>query len=179
MAIQARKGTDEVLYALVNAHNNTRRATATVASFFHADVTAKNVTGSRDAIAQTSVSVASADASDLATLLTLCAEIKVLYALHMADSLAHKVADTANTVAAAVPTSLATAHTFLNEIKADYNTHRASTTYHYNADSTNTISSADSTDQSSANTLANELKTDLIAHMISAPAGQSVKLVDP
>lgn len=123
------------------------------------------------------LTVQSANASDLATSLTLANELKALYEFHLADDLAHKVADPAP--ALTIATDLATAQTLANAIKSDYNTHRASTTYHYTADSTNTITSADATDQSSLNTLLNELKTDLGAHFIGAPtSGQMVRLVD-
>lgn len=128
--------------------------------------------------------IGSANASDLATSLTLVNEIAALfyglaaapgsYPGHANDALAHKVADTTNTRAAAYPaTDLATAITLANEIKADYEAHRASTTFHYTADATNTIAAANATDQSSLNTLANELKTDINAHMASAPTNNA------
>lgn len=123
------------------------------------------------------VTITSADASDLATSLTLVNEILAVYTFHMADTLAHKTTGVA--LASTTPaTSLATAITRANDIKSKYNTHRASTTYHYVADSTNATSSPDATDQSSLNTLLNELKADINAHMASGPTAKSIRLVD-
>ena len=126
--------------------------------------------------------VSAANASDLATSLTLANAIKRVYELHLESAsgleggvLAHKEADAAPALTTA--TDLATAITLANAIKADYNTHRASTTYHYNADATNVVTSADATDQTSLNTLLNEIKTDLNAHMASAPSAPSLRLV--
>lgn len=126
--------------------------------------------------------VTAANASDLATCITLTNNLITIYRQHLEDStyveggaLAHKVPDPAP--ALVIASDLATCITALNAIKADYNTHRASTTYHYNADATNAVTSADATDQSSANTLANEIKTDLNAHMASAPSAPSIRMV--
>lgn len=178
MAFTARKVTDAMLFALVAAHNNTRRAAGVVGSFFHADITS---TPGGDVRAPTAASavVASANASDLATSLTLVNEIRQRWLDHRDDDLAHKVADGLPALAAPVATDLTTAQTLANEIKADYGVHIASTTYHYTADATNTVAAADATDQTSLNTLLNEIKGDFNAHIISAPVGQSVKLIGP
>jgi len=125
-------------------------------------------------------SITAANASDLATSLTLANQIRTIYLGHLENSneggvLAHKVADPAP--ALTVSTDLATAITLANAIKADYNTHRASTTYHGNADSTNVVTSADATDQGSLNTLLNEIKTDLNNHMANAQSAPSLRLV--
>lgn len=178
MAIQARKTSEEILYALVEAHNSSRREATFLGTSFHADKTAQSRTGDYKSPVAVDAAVAAADASDLATLLTLCADLGRVYALHLADSRGHKVADVANAVAAPVPDDLATAQTFLNEMKADYNLHRASTTYHYTADATNAVASADGSDQATSETLANEIKTDLNAHIQGAPDGHSIELVD-
>lgn len=126
--------------------------------------------------------VTAANASDLATLITLTNNLIVVYRAHLEDTsyveggaLSHKVPDPAP--ALVIASDLATCITALNAIKSDYNTHRASTTYHYNADATNVTTSADATDLSSAQTLANEIKTDLNAHIASAPTGTSIRMV--
>lgn len=122
-----------------------------------------------------SSAITAANASDLATSLTLAEQIRGVYNTHLDSDAAHKIKDPKPALTAA--TTLATAITLANAIKADYNTHRASTTYHYNADATNVITSADATDQASAITLANEIKTDLNAHIASAPTGYSIRMV--
>lgn len=135
--------------------------------------------------AETDRTITSANASDLATSLTLVNELKAKYTLHIgADNagagMAHLLADTTNVIAAAVATSLATAQTLANELKADYNAHRSQAGVHPNNDGGNAITSADATDQTSLNTLLNEIKTDFNAHMAAAPtnAAPSIRLVD-
>lgn len=177
MGFTARKGTEEVLYALVLAHNNTRRAAGVLGSFFHADVTA-DPSGDFRAPVATAATVSAANASDLATSLTLVNDIRKRWLQHRADDLAHKVNDGLPALTAPVATDLTTAQTLANELKADYNTHIASTTYHYTADGANAVAAVDATDQTSLNTLLNEMKTDFNAHIASAPVGQSVKLID-
>jgi hypothetical protein len=122
------------------------------------------------------VTITAANASDLATSLTLVNQIKSVYGTHVADAVAHEVADSTNVIAAPEATSLATAITLANELKADYNTHRASTTFHVNADSTNAVASANATDQTSLNTLLNEMKTDINAHLAGA-SGYGLRVV--
>jgi hypothetical protein len=124
------------------------------------------------------VAVTAANASDLATSLTLVNQLKSVYETHRQDTLCHKVADGTNVIAAPFATTLATAITLANEIKADYNTHRASTTFHYNADATNAVAAANASDQGTLNTLVNEIKGDLNAHMASGPAtGYALRVV--
>lgn len=158
----------------VAAVNALKCELAAGASKVHADVTCK------DDDAGTALAVASANASDLPTALTLVADIKAIYALHIAEgTYGHKAADTTNTVAAAAATDLATAITLANEIKADYEAHRASTTFHYTADGTNTIAAVNATDLASIITLLNELKTDINAHILAAFTTRSIKVVAP
>lgn len=125
-----------------------------------------------------SSAITAADASDLATSLTLCRQIVGVYRAHLDNDAAHKIKDPKPAITVESVISLATAITAANAVKADYNTHRASTTYHYNADATNAVSSSDATDQSSLNTLLNEMKTDLNAHLASGPTGSLAQLVD-
>lgn len=179
MAILARKTAEAVMYALVNAHNDTRRAAGVVGSFFHADVTAKAVSADFRNPVATSAAITSANASDLTTLLVLCAEIAIVHALIVADDIAHKVKDATNPLANAAPTDLATAQTFLNDAKAKFNAHIGSTTFHYTADATNTIAAANATDLPTSQTLANAYKTSFNAHIASSPLGASVRLVGP
>lgn len=142
---------------------NSLKAQIGAGSSFHLDKSEKTVTA--------------ANASSLATSLTLVNQLLAVYRFHMADTLAHKVTGVALASYSAA-TDLATAITRANDIKAKYEVHRASTTYHYNADSTNTIAAADATDQTSLNTLLNELKTDFNAHMASGPTGASIRAVN-
>lgn len=185
MATQLRN-TDPSFAVLVAAHNQLKDKTVAQLRLAQADIatigadTDVGVTPTMVAIGfhndRSEVIVTSADATDLATSLTLTNELLGVYAFHMADTLAHKVAGVALASYAQV-TVLADAITRANDIKAKYNTHRASTTYHYTADSTNTITSADATIQSELNTLLNELKLDINAHMASGSDLKSLRLV--
>lgn len=175
MAISVRNAGGAV-YALVKAHNDTRRHAALVGALFHADTTSQT-TGDASVITVTALSVASANATTLGTSLTLCNELIALFRQHYADETAHKLASTAVLPLIGAAIDLASAITAANALKAAQNTHIASTALHYNADATNTISSANATIQSDLNTLLNELKTDLVAHVASAPQGSSIKLL--
>lgn len=129
-------------------------------------------------IDQAEYSITAANASDLATSLTLVNQMRAVSLVHRADTVLHKIADAA-TITAPVATDLATAQTLANEIKADHNTHAAEVaTIHMAADGVNTVSTADATDQNSLNTLLNAMKTVLNAHYASGPQAASIRLVD-
>lgn len=122
--------------------------------------------------------ISAANATDLASSLTLCRQIVGVYLAHLDNDAAHKIKNPKPAITVESVVALASAITAANAVKSSYNTHRASTTYHYNADATNVVTSSDATDQTSLNTLLNELKTDLNAHCASAPAGSLAQLVD-
>lgn len=176
MGAKVRSTTHDALFALVKAHNDTRRAL--VASNVHASSTGKVSAPFIDPVFS-ALAVSAANATNEATLVTLTVQLMAVYAEHLADDVGHKVKDTANAVAAAIPTTTATCITALNELKADYNLHRASTTYHYNADGTNAVTAVDATNEASAITLANEIKADLNAHIAAALGGFGIDLVLP
>lgn len=141
---------------------------AAVSTNFHLQV-------SQDA-AGTALAVTSANASDLATLLTLTNEIISVGKNHLLDTGAHKASDAVSWPAFGAAVDLATAQTALNLMKASYNTHIALTTKHYNADAANGIIAADGSNQATCETLANEIKTDLTAHIASGLAGDTIEL---
>lgn len=155
------RNTDPLCKAVCDAHNDLK-AQVGAGAHYHLDASETTVTA--------------ADATDLASSLTLVNQILDVYQFHMADTLAHKVAGVA-LASYAHAADLATAITRANDVKAKFNTHRASTTYHYNADA-GVVAAADATDQASLNTLLNEIKGDLNTHMADAPAAKSLRLVD-
>jgi hypothetical protein len=150
---------------------------ASVSSNFHADITQKT-SGGDFAPVVANDTIGSANATDLATSLTLVNEIKSVSGRHFQDPRAHNTAVTTPTTLADA-TDLTTAVALGNDIKAIYNTggHVNASNVHFNNDSTNTIAAANATDQSTLNTLLNELKTDINAHIISAPTGSMIQLV--
>ena len=164
MAYTARKLDAPRIAVAMLAQNNAAR-NIVVGNAAHADVTG---TQSGDALAPTftAQAVASADASDLATSITLLNEIKSVYNLHIADTYAHKTAATA--ISTADASDLTTAEALANAIKAAFNTHLGSTAQHYTADS-NTSSASAATNLSSTETLATDLKAKLNAHILNGP----------
>ncbi len=142
----------------------------------------KTATPAGDALnpSSTVLTVSAANATDLATSLTLVNNIKGVLAVHLADTSAHLEADTTNDNfdGYALGTDLASAILLANAIKVDYTAHIASTVFHVNADSTNTVSASAATDQSSLNTLLNEVKGDLTAHIADGGSVQRLVLID-
>lgn len=118
---------------------------------------------------------AAANASSLATSLTLVNQLRAVSLLHRADTLIHKAVDSA-TITAPAATDLATAITLANELKSDYATHIASTSIHFNADVTNVITAANASDQGTLNTLLNDIKTQYLAHFLDAPTNTAAML---
>lgn len=154
------RNTDPILSVMCDAHNDLKAQIGAGASY-HLDASEQTVTA--------------ADASDLASALTLVNQILDVYKFHMADTLAHKVVGVA-LASYAHATDLASAIARANDIKAKFNTHRASTTYHYNADA-GSVAASDASDQGTLETLLNEIKSDFNTHMASAPAAKSLRLV--
>jgi hypothetical protein len=176
MAYETRKVPDEMIFALVAAHN--ARQEAAVGSNFHADITQITNRADYRAPTVTNDTVSAANATDLTTSLTLVNAEKAVINRHFADTRAHNTAVSA-AVSTAAGTDLTTAVALGNAIKAAYNTHLAAANVHFNNDGTNTVSAANATDQTTLNTLLNEIKTDFNAHLIGATAGAMINLVDP
>ncbi len=178
MSLRTRTMPDEMTFALVAANN--QMMTDNIASLFHMDRTAAvpATPGDYRNPSTTRLSISSANASSLATSLTLVTELKLKVNTHFADTIAHDTAVSA-AITTAAATDLATGITLGNAIKAAYNTHLSAASVHFTNDATNTISAADATDQTSLNTLLNEIKGDLNLHMASAPKGTWINLVAP
>lgn len=164
----------EMLFALV-AEQNRRQADAVSTTSFHA-CQCETITGGVGGVTITRTTITAANASDLATSVTLVNATKALVNKHFADTAAHNTAVSAQ-VATADATDLATGITLGNALKAAYNTHRSAAGVHYNNDGTNAVTSTDASDQSSLNTLLNEMKGDINAHIASAPTGSFLRLV--
>src|SRR4051812_44308572 len=121
MAYTTRKLILPIVFALAKAFNAFKKevslgvATAKV----HADITSKPGTDTNEfSPTRAQDAIASANASDLATSVTLVNEIKAVLNRHYADTNAHKVAFAA--IATADATDLATGETLANAIKASY-----------------------------------------------------------
>lgn len=169
-----RKISDAMVYALV-VSNNQRQIDA-IGSSFHADITCGTAGVDYTSPAVNRLSISSANATDLPSVITLANELKADINLHFADAIAHNSAVSAS-VTTADAEDQTTADALLNALKAAYNTHRTASGVHFNNDSTNSVSSADATDLASSVTLANELKAKFNLHIASAPAGVYINLV--
>jgi hypothetical protein len=175
MAINVRGMPDSVVFGVVAALNQLQ--TDAIGSSFHQSRT--EITGGDHRNPTiTRVTISSANATDLATSLTLVNELKTDLNVHFADAIAHNTAVSA-AVTTAAATDLATAITLANALKAAYNTHLAAANVHFTNDGTNAIAAVNATDQTSLNTLLNEFKTDLNAHMASAPNGTWINITPP
>lgn len=175
MAYQTRKVPDAMLFALVKAWNDKQEAS--VASFFHADVTQltsgpySNPTVTNDTPAL-SIGAAPTDAT---TVVSFTNALHLLLNRHFADARAHNTALSAP-LAAATATDVTTALVIMNADKASYGTHLSASNVNFTNDGTNTIAAANATDQTTAITLLTEMRTDVGAHIVSAPVGNMINL---
>lgn len=152
---------------VANAHNDLKKQIG-AGAFFHLDAYENPV--------------ASANATNLATAVTLVNEIRAVYEFHRGDTLALKAADgVAIAQAAANPNAgdggLAQAILLANDIKAKYNVHIASAVFHYNADAANAVATANATVLADLLTLLNAIKAAFNLHMASAPTSKSIRVL--
>ena len=177
MAYKTRKTPDTMLGALVKAWNDKQEAS--VASFFHADIT--QVTSghySSPAVANDTPALSiGAAPTDTTTVISFTNALRPLLNRHFADTRAHNTAVSA-ALADATATDLTTALVIMNADKASFNVHASAANVHFNNDGTNTIAAADGTNLTTAITLLTELRTDVGAHVISAPLGAMIQLVN-
>jgi hypothetical protein len=173
MTLQARNLPDELVYALVAAHN--QRQVDSIGSSFHLSRTEITNRGDYRNQSVTRLSIAANALSNDAARVVRANAIKAALNLHYADMVAHDTVQTA-TIATADATDLTSANTLINACKASYNTggHINTAGVHFTNDATNTIAAANATDAASFDTLAAEMTTDINAHMASAPAGTVV-----
>lgn len=110
------------------------------------------------------------DASNLATLITLCTDIKAKFNAHLIEPNIHISNDVTNTITSPVPTILSECVTLLNEAQDRYLAHIANTLSHLYSDVENKFSKIviGSTNQTLAIAVANlSLKTKFNVHLSS------------
>jgi hypothetical protein len=177
MAIQIRKGTGSVERAVIATVNALRVWTADASAFVHRDtssVTAGDYTTARAVPAV----FASPPASDLPSLLRLCAELLSRHRYHLADAFAHKQADGVNGLANPPPDTLVTAQAFLNDAKAKWNAHLTAAGVHVNNDA-QPITAPDATNLQTTVDLANTYRLVFGVHIQNALPGAFLELIDP
>ncbi len=175
MAYKTRKTPDAAVFALVAAWN--AKQEASVASFFHADITqitSGNYAAPTIANETPALSVGAAP-TDLTTIISFTQGMKGLLNRHFADTRAHNSAVSA-AITTADATDLTTALALMIAEKAAVNTHYTASNVHFTNDGTNTIAAADATDTTTAIVLLTEMRTDIGAHVISAPLGAMIQL---
>lgn len=174
MTLYSQNVDSALVYALITKVNQLQDALeSTVTDSYHRSRTSVSTTQSFETPTSVSLSVTAANATNLATSLTLGANIRGVMAYHFADADAHLKADIVNvdfttdgyglqagTVGAVVA--------FANCAKVDFNRHLSQSGVHRKTD-TNVIATADATDQTSADTLLNAIKAALNTHMAGAP----------
>jgi hypothetical protein len=167
-----------VLLAVISALNALRSVAASSWNVVHADTTSTTNGDFQNPIAKPALFVAPA-ATDLPSLLLLCAELAGRHILHLRDGHAHRAADAANLLANAPPTTLAAAQVFLTDAKARWNAHLTQAGVHYATDTTDAIAVADATDLPTAIALANAYRVAFAAHIQNALYGASIQLIGP
>jgi hypothetical protein len=153
--------------ALANALNALHDQKFLSDGYFHRDKTSsQSVT---DGSASTLLTVTAANATNLATSLTLTNQLKGVFGAHCKDDSSHLIKDLVNSMDGyADATNLATVQVVLNALKVKYNAHLSQSGVHVVNDP-NTVATANATDQSTANALANALKAALNIHLASGP----------
>lgn len=151
---------------------------AAVGSNVHYGV-AQSVSFDKEPPTVAALQVTAANATDLATSLTLGNQIIGFYIRHFADTVMHKAADATSLPADGACVDLASSITAMTLLKATHATHIASTTVHATADSTNTLLTTTPSDQTTLNTFLNAAKTAINAHSAAGLAGYSFALSDP
>lgn len=184
MAISVRKDPDEVLKAIVFAHNAMQSQVVT--DGYHRDlsqVTTGDVFQGTPTL--TTLQVSLSNAVDLPSVVALANQLLAVCHMHMSDGEAHLLADRTNdpVVDGYVPAvDLTSVEALLNAIKALYNAHLTASGVHPHNDTANSVSAANATDLSSSETLANAIKTAINAHISNAGTNFNcprIKLLDP
>lgn len=193
MALLPRKVPDELVFALVQAHNQSvRQYVGASTSYPHADITSTQ-SGNYTAPVLTQLAVA-ATASSLATSITAAEQIRTILLAHFADAGssanlyggAHKAADTTNIVGIRYSdlakltssSTLAAVETLLIACKVAANAHVSQSGVHFTNDTTNSVTAANAVDQGTSNTLATGtggLKAFIAAHLALASAAQTIQ----
>jgi hypothetical protein len=177
MPLTIRRGSGAVQYALVAQLDALRRLVAQAAGQFHLEVSS---IGGGDFTTPTLLPLVfvAPPATDLASLLTLCAEIAGRHPLHTRDAFAHLRSDTQDDLAKPAPAALADAIAFINDAKAKFNAHLSQAGVHVVNDP-NQITAPNAVDLQTAMDLANTYRALFNTHIQVAPPGASIQLVDP
>lgn len=192
MAIQCRNDVSELVLALVAAHNAMQSVVQTDGynqntTPYHQDLTQTNAIPILDAknVVLTTVTVAAAAATNLATTLTLANQVlAVLGNMHMPDGQVHVKADTVNNpiLNGYTPAStLATAEVLLNALSVLFVAHLTASGVHVHNDGTSYSGlSTPATDLTSSQNLANSLKAAVNTHMANVggiPACPRIRVI--
>lgn len=177
MPLTVRRGSGAVEYAIVAQLDVLRREVAKAAGQYHLEVSSVGAGDFTNPVALPLV-FASGSATDLPSLLRLCAEIAGRHRMHVRDGFAHLAPDTVGDLAKSPPASLADAMVFLNDAKAKLNAHLSRQGVHVVNDP-NKITAPDAADLQTSVDLANTYRALYDAHIQAAPVGASIELIGP
>ena len=122
--------------------------------------------------ADTVNTVATADATDLATALTLSNDIVTAYTDHvLLEGNVHHAVDLMHPITSAQAINLPTLISLVNELKLDLNAHFIWTEAHTKQDTPVVVSTADATDEASAILLVNSIKSSYNTHLSNTGSG--------
>lgn len=182
--LKVTKDVDSVCRALVKQYNRLHEDTVADDGYVHSDksgvMTSVDYTDPESKLLQ----VEAADATDLATSVTLTNALRAVMMEHFDDDVAHRVADSTSVGALdgyADAEDLDDVQDQLNVMQHTFNAHldRAVSLVkcHLNDDDVNEVTTAAATNQATSNTLANDLKSALNAHIDEGPNVGKIKLI--
>jgi hypothetical protein len=177
MPLTVRRGSGALEYALVAQLAALRRIVAQAVGQYHLEVSSVGAGDFTSPIAIPLV-FAAGPATDLPSLLSLCAELAGRHRAHTRDAFAHLAADTQNDLAKGPPATLADAIALLNDAKTKFNAHLSQQGVHV-ANDPNKITAPDASDQQTAIDLANTYRALFNTHIQAAPPGASIQLIGP
>jgi hypothetical protein len=163
--MKSKKSPNALSRALVASHNRLCQSLATKLAYPHADVTS-STTGYWHSPVVTPILVSAPNATNLATSITLLADIDEVLGVHYADLFAHKIAWEYDF--GSVATNLATAISKANALKADVLLHAVDLDTHYAEDQSTAIDAVDATDEPSLVLLVNAIKGGVNTHINNA-----------
>lgn len=172
MAISVRKNPSEFIEAMAFAFN--KMQSAVVTDGYHRDLT--QLTSpvpvfSQSSIVLTNLTVTAANATTLATLVTLTNNLLGVLNTHMLDDQAHLKKDLVNAPnqdGYAFAVDLPTCEVALNAMKLLFTAHLTQSGVHPNNDTTSYGLPTNAVDQTTSQNLANALKTAVDTHMANA-----------
>lgn len=182
--IKVNKDVDSICRALVKQYNRLHEDTVADDGYVHSDQTGVDTSNGYTDPDSEVLSVTAANASNLATSVTLTNNLRGVMLEHFRDDVSHRLADDTSVglldgysdavILDDVEDQLNTMHHVFN---GHLSRSVSSIKVHLNDDAVNVVTTAAATDQSTANALGNALKSAVNAHILLGPAVGKIKLI--